>query len=376
MGTESDVVPSIPIPASPRTNPPAPPAALKASQPTAGLMQPLSDPAGQDSSLYDSSGGFASDDQTRDPSRDQGLWGIMVVSSFAVLILSCRICDCVDSDCAVWGDTNGVTSCSGTVVLLIVCSLLSIALSTASVFQSKLRITQHRWMLTASLWLIWTVGTFVSTFDRPWRVTGNGYYIAWICWGLSTKLFLDAFPAILSAATMISGHDTGHTAAVNAVIFGASLCELIAACYECGEQAGSGCTDDPAYAVAVGVIALLLSAFNRFVPRYLLPVAGLQLLWWLPAAIVLTFKGPFLTSGNGYFATWVATMASIHLLSEVAGSGFGPHESDSKIGDYATDYVSDSFGNSDDYRPPPASAARSDLTNPVPASNYGFGDRV
>lgn len=34
-------------------------------------------------------------------------------------------------------------------------------------------------------------------------------------------------------------------------------------------------------------------------------------LWWLPAAAVLTFFSPFLTTSNGYFATWIAFATSI-----------------------------------------------------------------
>ena len=39
-------------------------------------------------------------------------------------------------------------------------------------------------------------------------------------------------------------------------------------------------------------------------------------LWWVPAALVLTFFSPYLTTSNAYFATWVAVIMSCNHLAE------------------------------------------------------------
>jgi len=43
-------------------------------------------------------------------------------------------------------------------------------------------------------------------------------------------------------------------------------------------------------------------------------VAGLLALMWLSAALALTFVGPFLDTGNGYFAVWAGMVCAVALL--------------------------------------------------------------
>ena len=128
----------------------------------------------------------------------------------------------------------------------------------------------------------------------------------------------------------------------------------------CSDQEGTGCSGETAYSVAVGVIALLLCIVNRIVPAWTLPIALAQVVWWTPAVIVLTFKGPFLSSGNGYFGTWVAVMSAWHLLSESLGNVDGsPNDSD-------LDSYSASLEHDEVYRPPSALSQRE-----VPTEHHG-----
>lgn len=45
-------------------------------------------------------------------------------------------------------------------------------------------------------------------------------------------------------------------------------------------------------------------------------VAIFMLLWWITSAYVLTFREPFTTTGNGYFAVWLCTIVSIYFAMD------------------------------------------------------------
>ena len=45
---------------------------------------------------------------------------------------------------------------------------------------------------------------------------------------------------------------------------------------------------------------------------------GFLLLWWGPGTGVLTFHGPYRTTGNPYFACWAALLCSLLLCAIVS----------------------------------------------------------
>ena len=112
-------------------------------------------------------------------------------------------------------------------------------------------------------------------------------------------------------------------------------------------QSTSGCdllmgglspdTDNTNYGVAVAAVSLALTlAFMllaKFRPavlaRFSLPLPknlgmlsaqqvfyGFLLLWWGPGTGVLTFHGPYRTTGNPYFACWAALLCSVLLCAD------------------------------------------------------------
>ena len=62
-------------------------------------------------------------------------------------------------------------------------------------------------------------------------------------------------------------------------------------------------------------IALLMGAGERLGPNPNMAVAGLLLIMWICAAGVLTFKGPFLSTGNGYFSAWFGLIFSLYYMT-------------------------------------------------------------
>ena len=94
-----------------------------------------------------------------------------------------------------------------------------------------------------------------------------------------------------------------------------------------------GCTQEHGWAVAVGAISVGLALIHALVASFKPNLADkwapylstILLLLWIPGAGVLTFRAPFLTTGNGYFASWAALVASLvffqrNALAAIAGT--------------------------------------------------------
>jgi len=92
------------------------------------------------------------------------------------------------------------------------------------------------------------------------------------------------------------------------VLFFASVVEFLAAAFECGD---TNCERERAWAVVVGAVSTVFSMIFLCCP---ISKAGfvsvLLAVWWIAGAAVMTFDAPFILTGNGYFGTWIATIAS------------------------------------------------------------------
>jgi len=109
-----------------------------------------------------------------------------------------------------------------------------------------------------------------------------------------------------------------ETACIGGILV-ASCVELAQASQNCTEELNK-CEDEDGFAVAVGTISLFLCLcyiiclkFKReAIPMFTQVLSLFLLIWWSVGVIVLTFKSPFETTGNGYFACWGAALLSIY----------------------------------------------------------------
>ncbi|KAG2501422.1 hypothetical protein HYH03_001205 [Edaphochlamys debaryana] len=97
----------------------------------------------------------------------------------------------------------------------------------------------------------------------------------------------------------------------------ASVVELTAACILCDET--NYCKSYNGYAVALGTISTFLALMHAILCSFKPVLADkfgpfistFLVLWWIPGAGVCTFRNPFLVPGNGYYACWIALLASL-----------------------------------------------------------------
>jgi hypothetical protein len=146
------------------------------------------------------------------------------------------------------------------------------------------------------------VGACFITFSSPFTVTGNGYFAAW---GL---VIFSLMSIQLSVETMKSAV-TGMGALLG---LGASaIVVIIATATELGNETFWRTETIYALVVAcltvlvVGVFAAEKAAAAKF---WVLAVFAIL---WICLACFVTFKGPFLITGNGYFGSWGGAVTSV-----------------------------------------------------------------
>eukprot|EP00924_Labyrinthula_sp_SR-Ha-C_P006986 augustus_masked-scaffold_8-processed-gene-6.50-mRNA-1 protein AED:0.17 eAED:0.19 QI:0/-1/0/1/-1/1/1/0/255 len=103
---------------------------------------------------------------------------------------------------------------------------------------------------------------------------------------------------------------------------------VIASAVECSDNVGDGCNNEERFALIAGIILLILNVlymiFYWSISDGLNTIACIFFfLFWGVAAGFITFEGPFVEPGNGYFAAWLG------FLSASAQLAFNVREFDS-----------------------------------------------
>mmetsp|Transcript_34512 Transcript_34512/g.48076 ORF Transcript_34512/g.48076 Transcript_34512/m.48076 type:complete len:305 (-) Transcript_34512:2033-2947(-) len=104
------------------------------------------------------------------------------------------------------------------------------------------------------------------------------------------------------------------------LLFIASAIVMIDASVECHNA--DNCSNERGYAVAVGTVSTIVAFAFVYVKLFKselyqstrLVWALSFFVWWSAGVAVLTFRGPFLATGNGYFATWLSWFSSARLI--------------------------------------------------------------
>jgi hypothetical protein len=149
--------------------------------------------------------------------------------------------------------------------------------------------------------------------DGPFNETGNGYFASWalvICSAMSMGLSNETLP--LHIRLMMQGMN---------LILGLGACAVVVmistVTYFDNKQFYSN--GESILAVAVSVLTLLIVVNlgyakyinNLQMKQYEVPTLATLAALWVITAIITTFRGPFTTTGNGYFACWAGTACAV-----------------------------------------------------------------
>ena len=160
-------------------------------------------------------------------------------------------------------------------------------------------------ILCKLLVLWWFIAAIILTFGRgPFTATSNGYFAVWI--GL---IF-----AVGAANDGLSGSSN------RSALLGMMLCSiiLIIAIPDHIGKTKSNHTE-ALYTLLVSIFTILLLLVVFYLPTNLssnnsmvaLITFSLFAIAWIVVPFLTTFRGPFIITGNGYFASWIGALCSV-----------------------------------------------------------------
>lgn len=183
--------------------------------------------------------------------------------------------------------------------------------------------------LFLTLW--WACGAAIATFLGPFTATSNPYICCWVALVCSSYLFVetvfgaDPLQRARQAAARATGIEDGHGSkrAYSGLLFSSAV--LMGACAAPGVWSSEIVYSVVAASVTVLLVfLLLLDQCQLGKPLFAIHLRALfvwiALLLWLFVVWFTTFAGPFVTTGNGYFAAWLGLLSACLLLDGEDGA--------------------------------------------------------
>jgi hypothetical protein len=151
-----------------------------------------------------------------------------------------------------------------------------------------------------SIWC--SVGAFILTFSGPFTVTSNGYFASW------------ALVIFSLMGVGLSGNSMKQSVVGLGPLLGlgvSAIIVIVASAYEVDGFYGN----ESVYALVVACLTVIVVAVffapDKVVPGIKFYFLLLFSILWIVLAFLVTFRGPFLVTGNGYFGSWGGAVTSV-----------------------------------------------------------------
>lgn len=145
------------------------------------------------------------------------------------------------------------------------------------------------------------IGACFLTFDKPFTTTSNGYFAAW------ATVYGSALAMGMSGDALQSGVK-GLGAKMG--LLASSLIVIVASIAPIRDGYNKS---EAAYALSLACITFvsIIFALKRGSGESNFLALSLLAICWIVEACLVTFRGPFKETGNGYFASWSGAFTSV-----------------------------------------------------------------
>jgi len=179
------------------------------------------------------------------------------------------------------------------------------------------------------IFIWWIFATVVLTFFGPFEETSNGFFAAWIGLYFAVVSSTNGKLNMERMKKATEGEQGYMNVALTASVV--LICSLL-------KFLGSQFWGETVFAMVAGSLTIVIVAMisltasaKSALKKY--PVFDFLGVFWVISALLTTFRGPFLVTGNGYFAVWAGSVSCFMVSSvskEIAEEGQGDIGEESK----------------------------------------------
>ena len=181
--------------------------------------------------------------------------------------------------------------------------------------------TQHIHFLSYFLFVWNLIGACVMTFGNgPFIDTSNGYFSAW---GMAAFAGFQTFEKAVAVVSSTDKHiipRSVHMISSHFVILALSSSTGGGSSFLNTDSSFRGIAIYGLILACVSLVVMMCTALpsdERNKGNRLFLVMTVLAVQWVVSACILTFKGPFLTTGNGYFGAWGGAFTAIYIAISV-----------------------------------------------------------